>query len=516
VRLERRRGPQQVRVALVRPPVVVFPKSLSGHGPIPPIGLAYLAGALRDDGHDVQVVDGPGTGIDQHVERRTAVGDLLQIGLTPGEIVDAIHPETTLVGVSNMFLHEWPATAEVIEAVRRRLPGATIVAGGDNATAFWPWMFEQSSALDHVVLGEGELTLRELVRRHAAGEPVLGLPAVVSREDPEGTAPELPVRIRAVDDLPRPAWDLFPLDAYWRHADYFGVERGRSMPVLATRGCPYRCSFCSSPQMWTTRYVVRDPDDLADEIAALVQDHAVENIDFADLTAITKRQWTLQFCDALEARGLDITWQLPVGTRAEALDAVVLQRLYDTGCRNVTYAPESGSTRMLEVFDKRADLDHILTSLRAAHGVGLRTHVNVIIGHPAERWLDRWQTLVYLARCALVGADTAAAIMFCAYPGSKDFEALLAAGVVEVDEDFLYLALSRGSGHHQSVHPHLSARRLRAVQLAMMAIFYGLTLLRHPRRIAARLRAQRSGSEETHLDQFVRIKRRGFRAARTA
>lgn len=506
-------------MTLVRPPVVVFPKSLSGHGPIPPIGLGYLAATLRQAGHHVDVVDAPGEGIDRHSDLETPVGTLRQIGLTPEEIVERVPSDTAVIGVGNMFLHEWPVTRTTLDLLRKRFPDAVIVAGGDNATAFWPWMFEQTDALDHVVLGEGEATITELVRRIAAGEPVEGLTGLVSRApaaDDERPAPSLPSRIREVDALPRPAWDLFPLEDYWRHADYFGVARGRSMPVLATRGCPYQCSFCSSPQMWTTRYVTRDPDDLADEIADLVQEHGVENIDFADLTAITKRSWTLRFCDALDARGLDLTWQLPVGTRAEALDAEVLQRLYDTGCRNVTYAPESGSERMLEIYDKRADLGHILASLRSAHDIGLRTHVNVIVGHPEERGPDRWKTLNLLVRAAWAGCDTAAAIMFCAYPGSKDFDALLERGEVVVDEAFLYLSLSRGSAAHASFHPTLSARRLRVIQMAMMAAFYCVGTLRHPGRIVGWVRAQRSGDEQTHFDQLVRIKRRGFHAARSA
>jgi len=117
-----------------------------------------------------------------------------------------------------------------------------------------------------------------------------------------------------------------------------------------------------------------------------VKTYGVKNINFCDLTAITKRQWTLDFCDAFERHGLDITWQIPVGTRAEALDEVVLRRLRETGCRNITYAPESGSQRMLDIFDKKVDLEHILTSLRAAHALKLKTHINIIIGHPDERW----------------------------------------------------------------------------------------------------------------------------------
>lgn len=198
--------------------------------------------------------------------------------------------------------------------------------------------------------------------------------------------------------------------------------------MLATRGCPYKCTFCSSPQMWTTRYVVHDPSEVADEIADHVTHHGVRNINFCDLTAITKRRWTLDFCDALEARGLDITWQLPVGTRSEALDAEVLQRLWDTGCRNITYAPETGSQRMLDAMDKRVDLQHMFTSLRAANKIGLKTHVNIIIGHPAERWGDIWQSLKLLVRAAVIGCyNDAAPSIFAPYPGSKDFADLVTA-----------------------------------------------------------------------------------------
>lgn len=501
----------RAKVALVRAPVVMFPRSLSGHGPIPPIGLAYLAAVLRDAGHRVQVVDAPGEGIDQHEDFETDVGTFRRSGLTPEEVVARIDPDTQVVGITHMFLHEWPQVQEVAERVRAALPDATIVLGGENATAFYPWIFESCDAVDHVVLGEGELTALDLVERVAAGLPVDELASVVSRPAP-GQAPRegtLPTRLRALDEVPRPAWDLFPIDAYLDHADYFGVARGRSMPVMATRGCPYRCSFCSSPQMWTTRYVVRDPDDVADEIAEAVERWDLQNIDFCDLTAITKRRWTLAFCDALEARSLDLTWQLPVGTRAEALDAEVLQRLWDTGCRNVTYAPESGSKRLLALWDKRVDLDHILTSIRHAHRLGLRTHANIIIGHPEERLGDLLRSWWYFVKLAKAGTDTASAIMFGAYPGSADFKALLEEGRLDVDEEFLYVGISRGSGSHRSYHPRWSSRRIHRVQMAMMLTFYGLSMLLHPGRLVQRVRAQLTGQEETHFDQLVRIKRRG-------
>jgi radical SAM superfamily enzyme YgiQ (UPF0313 family) len=281
--------------------------------------------------------------------------------------------------------------------------------------------------------------------------------------------------------------------------------------MIATRGCPYRCSFCSSPQMWTTRYVVRDPADVADEVADYVEQWGVRNINFADLTAITKRSWTLRFCDELDKRVHGITWQIPVGTRAEALDAEVLRRLWDTGCRNITYAPEAGSERMLKIYEKKVKLPQILESLRAAREVGIVTRVNIIIGHPAERWHDVWMSLRFLVKAAMAGSDDAAVMIFGPYPGSADFIELVESGRLVVDEEFTYVGLARTSRDAHSYNPTMSTRQLRVVQIGMLLVFYGCAVLRHPSRIVRYLQALRSGGETTAVDQLIRVKRRGFR-----
>jgi anaerobic magnesium-protoporphyrin IX monomethyl ester cyclase len=503
----RRKQDVVARVCLIRGPVVALPHGLSMHGPTPPIGLAYIAAVLRDAGHDLTVVDAAGEGIDQVVDLPSPIGAIRRTGLSAEEIVARVPRDTQMVGVSIMFLHEWPQVRELLPLLRHRAPGATIVLGGETATSFWPRMLQECDEIDVVVLGEGEATALELADRIATGASVLGMPGIVT---PSGDhAPDdggLPVRLRALDTVPRPAWEYFPLEAYWSNP-YLGVDLGRSMPVMATRGCPYKCSFCSSPQMWTTRYVVREPSDVVDEIEDHVRRRGVTNINFCDLTAITKRQWTLRFCDELESRRLGITWQLPVGTRAEALDAEVLGRLHATGCRNITYAPESGSDRMLEVYDKRVDLEHILTSLRAAHEVGLRTHVNIIVGHPQERWSDVARSMHFLLRAVLAGCDDAAVILFCPYPGSADFDELLERGQLEVDESTCYIGLARASSAASSFNPRMPARVQRVLQLAMLATFYGCAVLRRPTRLWGMVSARFTGVETTYFDQMMRTRR---------
>jgi radical SAM superfamily enzyme YgiQ (UPF0313 family) len=103
-------------------------------------------------------------------------------------------------------------------------------------------------------------------------------------------------RIRDLDDLPLPAWDLFPLENYLSEGHGWGVNRGRSMPIVASRGCPYQCTFCSNPNMWTTRWVVRKVDNVIEEIVLYINKYNATNFDFQDLTAIVKKDWIKDFC----------------------------------------------------------------------------------------------------------------------------------------------------------------------------------------------------------------------------
>jgi radical SAM superfamily enzyme YgiQ (UPF0313 family) len=499
-------------IALLRGPVLLLPESLSTHGPTPPLGLAYVAAALREAGHDVHVVDGPGEAMERSVRIESPIGELDQIGLSIDEIIDRIPSDTDVVGITTMFLHEWPTVRALAERVKERHPDVTVVLGGENATAFSRWILEQSRAIDCCVLGEGEATMVALVERLEAGRSLRGLAGIALHED-DGSIVDNGLSIRLTkqelaDTIPRPAWDLFPLDPYFEHYPFFGVNRGRSMNVLGTRGCPYKCTFCSSPQMWTTKYVVREPEDVVDEIVEYVDRFGIQNVNFVDLTAATNRKWTLGLCDALEARAPGVSWQLPVGTRIEAIDREVLQRIYDTNCRNITFAPESGSQRMLDIMDKRVKLDKVLDAVRDGNEIGLKTMINIIIGHPEERWSDLRQSVRFLLKAAWAGCSDIAVMMFCPYPGSADFESLVASGRHQVDEYAYYVGLSRGSAAHMSWNDDMSARQLRILQVLMIAAFYVASWIRRPVRALRFLRSQLGGEEETYLAQMVRTKRR--------
>ena len=173
------------------------------------------------------------------------------------------------------------------------------------------------------------------------------------------------------------------------------------MPMLASRGCPYECTFCSVPLMWQRTWIARDPKLVVDEIERHLERYDIDNVDFYDLTAIVIKSWVMEFCQELVERGIDITWQLSSGTRSEAIDREVSKWLYKSGCRNLSYAPESGSERTLVLIKKKIKLGNLIESLRGAVGEGLNIKINIILGLPDEQHSDILKTILATASSEL-------------------------------------------------------------------------------------------------------------------
>jgi radical SAM superfamily enzyme YgiQ (UPF0313 family) len=466
---------------LIRTPSVVGRYALTLNR-TPPLSVAYLAGSLTAAGHEVQVIDGVGEALGAiHPGYRP---DILINGLSVAEIVARIRPDVGFVGISCLFSHEWPLIRELIAAIATRFPAVPIVLGGEHATAVPELCLEEVPALSACALGEGDETIVDLVEAGAGRKALGDVAGIVYRSAgrPTRTAPR--ARIRDVDDIPAPRWDLTPIERYLDGGLSFGVDRGRTMPLLATRGCPYRCTFCSSPQMWTTRYTTRAPALVVDEIEEYVGRYRAENFDFYDLTSIVKRDWILEFCRLLDARGLRVTWQLPSGTRSEALDEPVLRAMVRSGCRNVTYAPESGSERTLGAIQKKVKLAHLEDSMRTAVRLGLNVKANILIGFPDETKADVHETLRFLLRMARIGVHDASVWTFSPYPGSELFAGLRAAGRLPRLDDDYYASLLSYSDVSSAVSyaEALDSRRLQRYRLAGLLLFYGTSYLTHPAR----------------------------------
>jgi len=497
-----------MRVTLVRCPTLIDPSASTS--PItPPLGLAYLHAVVATFTDDIVIIDSIGNAPTIRPIPSKEFTHTMLLGQTDEEIACEVPQSTQIILFSCMFSQDWPYARKIIGSLRARAKDAVIIGGGEHFTAAPRFSLRSAPELDLLVLGEGEATLSEILTRFKNSESLENIPNTLSqRAEYTPTRDEVTVRksrIKDLDKITRPLWDKFPLQKYFDGSHTFGVNLGRrTMPIMASRGCPYRCTFCSSPDMWSTSWHVRRPEDVIAEIRHYQEHYGANNFDFYDLTAIVKRRWIISFCEQIIGSGLDITWQLPSGTRSEAIDEEVASLLYQSGCRNLSYAPESGSPRVLSLIKKRIDVNNMLTSMKACVTSGLSVKANLMCGFPGETHTDLWKSYIFALRAAVVGIDDISVNQFSPYPGSELFRLLIAQGQIKLDEQYFrqlsyYSSMTKSTSYSEYISP----RMILFFKYFLTMSFYTVHFLARPKNIPRVWQNVREGKETTRLEKTL-------------
>ncbi|MCZ6672125.1 MAG: radical SAM protein, partial [Verrucomicrobia bacterium] len=429
----RSRGNYTLRamITLIRPPatdVLRFATTSIS----PPIGLAYIAGALESAGYSVGIVDAVG----ENPKTITRGFKGFLIGLRIEEMVERIDVSTQLIGISTIFTHEWPIVVMLIRLIRKRFPDVPIMVGGEHVTSM-PEFCLHSSDADYMVLGEGEETCVELARSIFEESSHTDIHGIAYRDGSTVVVNPRRQRNTEVDDIPRPAWHLFDIANYKRHGLIGGIDTdGVTIPMLATRGCPYQCTYCSSPNMWTTRWVARTPSNVVDEMEYYMREFGATNFPLQDLTAIIQKDWIVDFCQLIIDRKLNITWQLPTGTRAEAIDEEVAELLQKSGMITMAYAPESGSDETRDLIKKRIHKPKLLDSMAAAVKYNLHVSCFFVLGFPHDTPAQFADSLSFVRQLAETGAQDIAIGFYMALPGTELFRRLYNDGKVTFDRSY--------------------------------------------------------------------------------
>ncbi len=496
-----------MKIQLVHPPTYVNPKALTALRPSPPLGLAYIAAALEQAGHAVSVVDAVALGPEELVRE----GRVLRLGLSPEAIVEHIDADTRAVGLTNMWSFSWPVVRELIHRLKERRPDVTLVCGGEHFNGL-PEFSMQAAPIDYVVRGEGEESAVEIFRAIERGTldaaTLSGIASIVWRDGERIVANPSRARIRDVDTIPEPAWHLFDLDTYNRHGLKTGIDYGYMVPILATRGCPYECTYCSSPRMWTQRWYARDPEKVADEIERYVREYGANNFPFQDLTAIIRKDWIMDFCASMIRRGLDVRWQLPSGTRCEVIDAEMTPLLYQAGCRSLNYAPESGSDETRKLIKKKMKKESLFKAVDAAVKERINLSCFIVLGFPLDTDRMVRENLKFVRELALRGVDDIACGFFFPIPATELFDYLAAKGKTDLSDQKLLapiLVHDRYMTDDRNFSDHIPSWRLSLYRYLVLLNFYPLAFLTHPGRVFRTLRNVVLRREESKLDSFLNI-----------
>lgn len=364
-----------------------------GNNVFPPLGVLYVAGALRAAGHDVHVVDG------DPVAR-------------PGLAEEVCRESPEVVGFSFLTM-TWERARRLVVDVRARLPNARLIVGGAHATAD-PSGTLRAFPVDAVVVGEGERTALDLVRRLQDGASWDGVPGVVTAAGAGPTRPFEP----SLDSLPFPARDLLGHEPYLRPPGLIrGWASSRIASMLAGRGCPFACSFCESHRQMGTRVRMRSVANVLAELDQLVERDRIRGVYWVDDVFTHDRAWVLELCEALGRRPYRLRWGCQ--SRVTSVDRRLLEAMRDAGCVQVDFGVESGSARMLKAMHKSITPTDVEEAFSLAHAVGLRTGASFILGSPDETEEDLAATAELARR---IDSDWTIFFFSTPYPGTELYE----------------------------------------------------------------------------------------------
>lgn len=487
-------------VTLVNPPALVarFNYSTLSH---PPIGLAYIASFLRARGHSVRVVDAIGAGMEIFEPVRETPGFLMQ-GLPFDQVVRAIDPSSRIIGFSCMFTHSWPVVRRLVTLAREKFPNAVLVAGGEHATAMAELCLSEAP-LDCCVLGEGEMTVAELADAIEAGRGMGDVSGIIFRSSDTGgiVRTKERKRISPIDSIPWPAWDLVTPHVYRL---YEGPSTGPTMPMVASRGCPFKCSFCSSFAMWKKRWEARDPAGIVDEMEEYARRFGTREFQFSDISPFVDRDWAEALCREIIGRGLDVSWQVPAGVRVDLIDKEMAWLLARSGFRHIQYAFESGSPAVLGAMNKGLRPEKVMDAVNASIAAGMKVCVLFIIGYPGETMEDVKLTWKVIRRLAAAGVHEIAISSFVPLPGTSVFEELCSQGRIRVDDGFLLeMASATSLTHAASWNPGFTGRKILFFKWLGILQFYIVSFMFHPARMFSMIRNIVSGVQESKTERAV-------------
>lgn len=322
----------------------------------PPLGLAYLAGSLRKDGFEVEILD------------------FLVSRYRPAKLVRKLEEfRPQFVGATCVTLN-FHVAARMLKVCKEFDQSIFTAIGGPHASFALDETHRRAPWIDAVVVGEGDRTVLELVRTVDGGGDI-GHVAGIAFGDGESVVrtQERPY-IEDLDELPLPARDLLPLSKYG--------ALGSPFTVITSRGCPFNCIFCSANKMFGRKVRFRDPGLVVDEIEMLDRNYEFLQINIVDDTFTANRKHAQQVCEEMLRRNLKVRWS--AYARVDTMREDLVELMKRAGCAWVLFGVESGDEEILKTIRKGITRQQVRDGVRMARGAGLNVFNSFIFGLPGE------------------------------------------------------------------------------------------------------------------------------------
>jgi len=357
-----------------------------------PLGLAYLASVLDEEGHEVKIIDAPTLNYDWGNLRKEIRGfkpDIVGITSTTSTIYDAYK------------------VAKLVKEYNSRIK---VVIGGPHVSFTPEETLKECSSIDIVVRGEGEEAMKELANSFEMGLPLEEIRGITFRDDEKILQTENRPFIENLDELPFPAYSLLPMDKYKAGKKQFAN-------IITSRGCPFSCIFCSSSQLCGKRWRARSPENVIEELEMLEEEYNIQEVEVLDDTFTLNNKRAEKICDLIIKKGLDISWS--ASSRVNTITQQLAYKMRSAGCHILYFGIESGSQKILNIIQKGITLSQSEKAVQITKRAGINTLGTFIIGIPGETKETIKKTIKFVKK---LNPSLAQFTICTPYPGTKLFK----------------------------------------------------------------------------------------------
>jgi len=365
------------------------------------LGIAYLAAVLEENGYrdNVMCLDAVVEGYD-HVVELEDDPNFIKYGLSDKDIVERLRDfKPDLVGITSLFSSMTECAFSIADSIKGSFPHVPIIMGGNHASNTADWILKEIPYIDFIIKGESEYNLLEFVDKYFGLEDYTNVPGLVRYEGNRIVTNSGRPFNKQLDDLPDPAFHLFPMERYFEIAMPHNpfVISGRVGSIMTSRGCPEHCYFCTSPDYTGTAFRAMSPERVARQVKDMVEQNDIKELQILDDNFTVNYKRVIAICDGIKDLGLRIT--LPNAIRADMpmnrkKRFVMYQAMKSAGVEQFGVSVEHGDQDFLnKVTRKRLDLDEVMATCDLAHEAGLLVHANFMIGFPFETSELRQKTI---------------------------------------------------------------------------------------------------------------------------
>jgi len=325
-----------------------------------PLGVAYLAAFLEKEGYEVKVYD------------ELPHSELL------GKVLQDFKPEAVGISCMTAAYEKAKTLAKEVKNYDSQMP---VIFGGIHPTSA-PEETLKDDFVDFVIVGEGELTMAELLKEIKASKDFSRIKGLAFKKDGKVVVNERRPLIQDLDSLPLPARHLFDMDYYTQRWNWPRGHWLKTANLMSSRGCPYSCTYCASKVMFGIGFRANSVKKTMEEVDKLVEKYGFECMSFSDDTFAIDKKRAIEIAREMKRRHPNLLFRVQL--RANTCDEDLIAEFKKANCIQADIGVESGSEKVLKIIDKKVTVEQIKKAFATVKKYGIGSSATFIIGIPGE------------------------------------------------------------------------------------------------------------------------------------